>query len=137
MNHIYQTQYQVETLAEANEAAEANVSCMEQAIFASLSSFPNDFLLLSRLCNQLAAHEDATIEIVFDEAENVASILLTAPCFVFQPQQLILLQKISLFASEILFDTTEEETSQLCIALDFFHPQEVLYRQIEEKFLKQ
>ena len=137
MHHIYQTQYQVETLAEANEAAEANVSCIEQAIFASLTSFPNELLLLSRLCNQLAAHEDASIEISFDEAENVATILLSAPCFVFQAHQLMLLQKISLFASELLFDTTEEESSQLCISLDFSHPQELLYRQMEHKFQEQ
>ena len=137
MKHIYQTQYQTESLVEAIAAAESNVSCMEQAIFASLTSFPNDFLLLSRLCNQLAAHEDATLEIVFDEAENVASILLNAPCFVFQSQQLILLQKISLFASEILFDTIEEGSSQLCLSFDFSKPQEVLYRQIEEKFQEQ
>ena len=136
MKIIYQTSYMTETIAQSNKAANANEAEIKKALSANLDPIPDDFLHLVLLCNQLAAHEDAEIEIAAEREEPVATIFLNAPCFVFQVRQFILLQKITMLASEMIFDVTEEEASQITVSFDFTKTNELLYRQLEEGFLR-
>ena len=94
------------------------------------------FLALALSCNELAAHEDAEIEVVVVPEEATARIFLGAPCFVFQFRQLALLQKINIVSSEILFDVTENQTSQITVSFDFSQENDKLYQQFQKRFFE-
>ena len=131
MKIIYQTKYLTETFAEGNKAAEATAPEIEKALAECWNTPSEDFLLLALLCNQLAAHVDAEIKIGVDAEENTATVFLTAPCFVFRVRQFLLLQKITMRASEIVFDITEKENSQITVIFDFKKTNELLSSQYE------
>ena len=140
MEIIYQEKYWAETMDEAKE----RLTETEPKLKESISSHPfflaqeNDsfeaFLALALSCNQLAAHEDAELEVAIFPEEATARIFLGAPCFVFQVRQLALLQKINFTASELLFDVTENQTSQITVSFDFSQSNDKLYQQLQQRF---
>ena len=141
MERIYITSFWTDSLAEAKEI----FAKQNQEMQAAISSHPffktkpnetlEDFSLLASLCGELAAHEDAKMEILID-TDQVIQILLTAPCFLFQCRQFVLWQKITRFATEIVFDTTEDNESQIEISLDFSKADKILHRQLKSCFTK-
>lgn len=142
MEIIYQEKYWTETMDEAKE----RLTETEPKLKAIVSSHPfflaqgNDaldaFLALALNCNELAAHEDAEIEVVVVPEEATARIFLGAPCFVFQFRQLALLQKINIVSSEILFDVTENQTSKITVSFDFSQENDKLYQQFQKRFFE-
>jgi hypothetical protein len=142
MEIIYQEKYWSETMDEAKERLTETEPKLKESI-SSHSFFlaqENDdleaFLALALSCNQLAAHEDAEIEVVIFPEEATARIFLGAPCFVFQVRQLALLQKINFTASELLFDVTENRTSQITVSFDFSQENDKLYQQFQKRFFQ-
>ncbi len=101
METIYKTGYWTETLDEARAQFDENEAKLQAAIslhafFSSLShECFEDFSELARLCLQLASYEDAEFALELDANEKIATMQLTAPCFLFQVRQLMLLQKLS------------------------------------------
>ena len=91
--------------------------------------------MLARLGLQLASYEDAEFPLGLDTDKKIATMQLP-PCFLFQVRQLMLLQKISLLATELTFDATEDNNSQLLLSFDFSKPNEIFYRQLRDRFLK-
>ena len=134
MKTIYQTKYQTENLEQSIEAADATASEIQKALSKHLTPLPEELLRLSLLCNQLAALEDAEIAIAIDTEANTATILLTAPCFLFQARQFILIQKITTLTSEIVFDVTEANNSQIAVTFDLSQMNGLLSRQYERLF---
>ena len=142
MEIIYQEKYWTETMDEAKE----RLTETEPKLKAIVSSHPfflaraadalDAFLALALSCNELAAHEDAEIEVVVVPEEATARIFLGAPCFVFQFRQLALLQKINIVSSEILFDVTENQTSQITVSFDFSQENDKLYQQFQKRFFE-
>ena len=94
------------------------------------------FLALALCCNQLAAHEDAEIEVAIFPEEATARIFLGAPCFVFGVRQLAIFQKINIVSSEILFDVTENQNSQITVSFDFSQEDDKLYQQFQKRFFE-
>ena len=143
METIYQVKYWTDTLDESNELLAKNEPDLQAAIAKNpfFSAYPaescDDFSELARLCHQFAAHENAEIEVAIDEDEHTAKIQLTAPCFYLQCRQLILLNKISVLVSDLTFDVTEELTSQLTVSFDFPKANEIIYRQLHDRFFKE
>ena len=142
MEIIYQEKYWAETMDEAKERLTETEPKLKESI-SSHSFFlaqENDeleaFLALALSCNQLAAHEDAEIEVAIFPEEATARIFLGAPCFVFQVRQLALLQKINIVSSEILFDVTENQTSQITVSFDFSQENDKLYQQFQKRFFE-
>ena len=137
MERIFYTKYWTDTMEEAKACLAENQPKLQTAIsdpplFSALSNETfEDFQELALLCHELAAHEDAELELSIDADQNTAEILLTAPCFVFGSRQLILLQKISFWTSEVIFDVTEETQSQITVTFDFSKANETLRRQLE------
>ena len=134
MNLIYQTKYLTESLAQGNQAADATAPEIIKAISEHPTPLPEEFLTLALFCNQLAAIENAEIEIAIDTDANTAIILLTTPCFLFQARQFLLIHKITMLASEILFDVTEAQNAQITVTLDLSKTDELLSRQFERLF---
>ena len=139
---IYREVYQAETMDEVNErlrvtAAEVTNAIAWHPFFAAQDADALDaFLALADNCNRLAAHEDGVIEIVVEAEENCVNIFLTAPCFLFQIRQIILLQKIGALASEIVFDVTEEENSRITVSFDFSQKNDKLYAQFPRRLFE-
>ena len=122
-----------ERLAETKPDLQKAISA--HPFFAAYGNASEDFLSLAMLCQELAAHEDAEMEILI-ENDHTAEILLTAPCFVFESRQFLLLQKISFVANEMVFDATEEKQSQITVTFDFSKADEILYRQFQKRIFK-
>ena len=142
MELIYQERYETETMDEANVRLSETAPILTNAIQAHRFFAAQDedarasFLALADTCNQLAAHENAEIEIFVTSEENTATIVLTAPCFLFQIRQIALLQKIGACVSELVFDVTDEQTSQIIASFDFSQKNDKLYQQFQRLFFK-
>ena len=140
MEIIYQEKYWAETMEQAKERLSETEPKLKEIISAHpfFLAQKNDsfeaFLSLALNCNQLAAHEDAELEVAIFPEEATARIFLGAPCFVFQFRQLALLQKINIVSSEILFDVTENQTSQITVSIDFSQENDKLYQQFQQRF---
>ena len=140
MELVYQEKYYTDTMEEANALLSVTAPKVTQAIransfFAAQGDDAKEtFLALAEQCNRLAAHEDGEIEIAFFSDESIGKICLTAPCFLLQLQQLALLQKIACLASEIVFDVTEEQTSQIIVSFDFSKSHDKLFQQFQRLF---
>ena len=142
MEIIYQEKYWAETMDQVKE----RLTQTEPKLKEIISSHPfflsqrtdafEAFLALALSCNQLAAHEDAEIEVAIFSEEATARIFLGAPCFVFGVRQLVLFQKINLVSSEILFDVTENQTSQITVSFDFSQENDKLYQQFQQRFFE-
>ncbi len=142
METIYQQAYYSDSLKEAKERLTETEPKLKEAILENaffLAQEPDSldaFLALASSCNQLAAHEDAKIEVMIFPEETTARITLDAPCFVFQIQQLALLQKINVTASELLFDVTEQDNSEITVSFDFSQSNDKLYQQFQKRFFQ-
>ena len=142
METIYKNVYRNETW----KGIKATLSATNSELKRTLTAHPfflaqqNDsfevFLALALTWNELAVHEDAEFEITTLPQETTITIVLTAPCFVFQIRQLSLWQKITLLSSEIIFDTTEEHSSQIIVSFDFSQTNDKLHEQFQRLFLQ-
>ncbi len=127
MELIYKNKYLTDTLEEINEALSVTEPEIEQLLLshpffsAQTEKLLCDFMTLALACNRLAAYEDAEIEITLEE--STATILLAAPCFLFQVRQLVLWQKLCLFASEIEI----EPEPKITLSFDFSKTGDKLY----------
>lgn len=132
MEIIYKHRYITDTLEAVNEVLGITEPELEKILFShSFFSSQNekllcDFMTLALACNRLAAYEDSEIELALEE--STAKIFLTAPCFLFQTRQLVLWQKLCLFASEIemLPDT------KIIVSFDFSKTDDKLYSYFAE-----
>ncbi len=142
METIYQAKFWTDTMDEAKERASESEPALQKVIsehpfFSEFSAESTaDFSELARLCQELAAHEDAEFELAVNHEEHTATIALCAPCFLFQIRQMILWQKITLWASEIIFDVTENTNSKIIVSFDFTKANEILHRQIQNKIFQ-
>ena len=142
METIYKNVYRNETW----EGIKADISATKYELERTLTAHPfflaqnNDsfevFLSLALTCNELAVHEDAEFEITILPQETTITIVLTAPCFVFQIRQFSLWQKITLLSSEIIFDTTEERSSKIIVSFDFSQMNDKLHEQFQRLFFQ-
>ena len=134
MEIIYQTKH----LSDNPEQLAETLKTTEQEIEQILSSHPfllaqskdrqTDLLVLAKLCNQLASHEDAEFQIAIDPEDATASLILIAPILLLECRQLILLQKICYLTSEVLF-----APEQMCVTIRFTEPNDSLFAHLQNK----
>ena len=136
METIYQIKYLNDTLEQCKEAALAAEPELKKALSTLPDPIPEDFSILACLCNQLAAQEDAELLLEINREEQIGTIHLHAPCFLFQIRQLALLEKITALSSEIIFDVTEEKSSLLTVHFTFSKTNDKLLPLFKEKISK-
>jgi len=131
MELIYKHKYMSDTMEEVNQALAVTEPELEELLLphpflsAQSEKMLCNFMTLALACNRLAAYEDAEIKITLEE--TTVTVLLTAPCFLFQIRQFMLWQKLCLFASEIAIDPNGEIT----VSFDFSKIDDKLYSYFE------